>query len=152
MNMWKIKWNSGFTLMELIITILILALIVSLAFPTYTQYVRKSRRGEAQKLLMNWSINQEIWRSNNPSYAGDDSLLLPKPVHQDLLYVFCAHETKDVAEPTCTTESGNPSATQYLLYAVGQDDQLNDVARNGDYCATLCMSSNGVKHPAVCWD
>lgn len=65
MNKWKVTRNSGFSIMELMIVIVIVAILVSLAYPSYIQYIRKAKRGEAQQLLMNWSINQEIWRSNN---------------------------------------------------------------------------------------
>ena len=145
------KQFPGFTVIELMIVLVIVAILLALAYPSYVNYARKAKRGEAQQLLMNWSINQEIWRSNNPSYEDEDGSDL-RPSHPDVLYVFFAHETKDVAELTCTTQSGDPTATQYLLYAVGQDDQVNDVARNGDSCATLCLSSAGVKEPAACWD
>ncbi len=61
------KRIKGFTIIELMIVLIIVAILVALAYPSYIQYVRKAKRGEAQQLLLNWSINQEIWRSNNPS-------------------------------------------------------------------------------------
>ncbi len=56
---------KGFTIIELMIVVMIVAILLAIAYPSYVQYVRKANRGEAQQLLMNWSINQEIWRSNN---------------------------------------------------------------------------------------
>jgi type IV pilus assembly protein PilE len=146
------KSDSGFTVVELMIVLMILAIITAIAYPSYVDYTRKAKRGEAQQLLLNWAINQEIFRSNNPSYALDGSLVLPKPVHQDGDYIFWAHENKPVANTDCSGRSGVPTATAYLLIAEAQNDQANDVARNGDSCATICLSSNGVKHPAVCWE
>ena len=61
----------GFTIIELMIVVMIVAILLAIAYPSYVQYVRKAKRGDAQQLLMNWSINQEIWRSNNTTYAGD---------------------------------------------------------------------------------
>lgn len=146
--------EKGFTILELMIVVMILAIIVAIAYPSYVNYSRKAKRGEAQQLLMNWAINQEIFRSNNPTYTNTAAhyVVLPKPVEADGNYVFEDHETKPFASTTCTGQSGDPSATAYLLYATAQDDQANDVARNGDSCATICLSSNGVKHPAVCWE
>ncbi|MGH8035337.1 MAG: type IV pilin protein, partial [Lysobacterales bacterium] len=71
--------KRGFTLIELMIVIGIVAILVALAYPSYVDYVRKARRGEAEQLLMNWSINQEIFRSNNPEYATTGEL--PEPEH-----------------------------------------------------------------------
>ncbi len=77
MNKQRNNWKSGFTVIELMIVLMIVAILVALAYPSYVDYVRKARRGEAQQLLMNWSINQEIWRSNNPTYADLDACHCP---------------------------------------------------------------------------
>jgi len=127
------KWNSGFTVIELMIVLGILSILVALAYPTYADYVRKSRRGEAQQLLMNWSINQEIFRSNNPQYATTGQLAVP--LHTN--YVF----TLPVR-----------SASAYTLTATAQDDQLNDEAKDSTDCSPLTVTQAGVKSPAVCWD
>ena len=125
------KGNKGFTIIELMIVLVIVALLLALAYPSYIQYVRKSKRGEAQQLLMNWSVNQEIWRSNNTSYNNTNAL---QPDHP--LYQF------SVAADT----------TSYTLTATAQGDQASDVARDGTSCTPLTLNQNGVKLPAVCWD
>ena len=140
----------GFTIIELMIVLVIVGILLAIAYPSYVNYTRKAKRGEAQQLLMNWSINQEIWRSNNTPYAPDTNTNLT-PTHQDGLYAFSAHGAM-TTPASCTGGSGVPSATLYWLDAVAAGDQVNDVARNGDSCATLCMSSAGVKAPANCWD
>lgn len=48
----KTRNENGFTLIELLIAIAILALLVTLALPGYTQYVKQSRRSDAQHLLL----------------------------------------------------------------------------------------------------
>ena len=45
--------KNGFTLIELMVVIGIVAILVALAMPSYSNYVRKANRGEAQQLLMN---------------------------------------------------------------------------------------------------
>jgi len=112
----------------------IVAILVSLAYPSYTQYVRKSKRGEAQQLLMNWSINQEIWRSNNAQYAT--SAQLPFPNNDNYDFDF----------------SVNPTAIAYTLRATATDDQVNDKARDGTYCLALTLDQSGVKDDPVCWN
>ena len=134
MNMRKLKKSSGFSMMELMIVILIVAILVSLAYPSYTQYVRKSKRGEAQQLLMNWSINQEIWRSNNSTYAFPAQL--PVPDNDDYNFDLLV----------------DPTATEYTLRASATGDQVNDKARDGTYCLALTLNQSGVKDDPVCWD
>lgn len=134
------KKAFGFTIVELMIVVMLVAILLAIAYPSYIQYVRKAKRGEAQQLLMNWAINQEIWRSNNPAYAGNGDI--PPPTHDD--YTF----------------SVTASATAYTLTAAAKsgNDQLNDKARDGTACSTLNMNSAGVKYSGgdpsilVCWD
>jgi len=130
MNMHGNQRNSGFTMVELMIVLMVVAILVALAYPSYIEYVRKARRGEAEQLLMNWSVNQEIWRSNNPEYAT--LAQLPAPTHEH--YVF----TLPVR-----------SATAYTLQASATGDQVNDTAK-GD-CTVLTIDSAGFKLPAICW-
>ena len=44
--------HAGFTLVELMITVVILAIVVSIAMPSYSVQVRKSRRTEARTALL----------------------------------------------------------------------------------------------------
>ena len=135
--------------MELMIVLMVLAILAGLAYPSYVDYARKARRGEAQQLLMNWAINQEIFRSSNPAYAPDTSTALPKPDHDN--YGFEAHQIMG-APASCQGGSGDPDAVQYWLQASASGDQLNDDARDGTSCANLCMAGSGQKEPAVCWE
>lgn len=128
------KRNSGFTVIELMIVLGIVAFLVALAYPSYVQYVRKANRGDAQQLLMNWAINQEIWRSSNTTYADETDLPPPTNDH----YTF--------PNPT------NLSATTYTLTATPTGDQLNDEARDGTDCNPLTMNQDGIKTPPVCWE
>ena len=152
MNTLHRKRIFGFTVIELMIVVALVAILMALAYPSYIQYARKAKRGEAQQLLMNWSINQEIFRSNNPLYAPDDSAALPKPQHQDGLYLFSAYGGMG-DPPSCPGgASGSPSATAYWLMAAAQGEQAKDEARGGQSCASLCLGSAGQKLPPECWN
>jgi type IV pilus assembly protein PilE len=125
------KKFSGFTIIELMIVIMIVAILVSLAYPSYVGYVRKAKRGEAQQLLLNWAINQEIWRSNNTAYTATLA-----PAHDN--YTFAA---SDVG-----------AATYTLTATASSTDQAKDEARDGTPCATITLNQAGAKTAAACWD
>ena len=131
------KRNKGFTIIELMIVLVIVAILLAIAYPSYVQYVRKANRGDAQQLLMNWAVNQEIWRSNNIEYADQDDI--PVPTHDKFTFT--------VADVTGTT---------YTLQARADGDQANDKARDGTFCgktgSLLTINQNGVKEPAACWE
>lgn len=133
MNTLNRKRTFGFTVIELMIVVIIISILVALAYPSYVQYARKAKRGEAQQLLLNWSINQEIWRSNNATYNATDAL---KPSHD--LYNFAVEA----------------DATSYTLSATAKTgtDQANDKAKDGVTTCTLSLTHNGAKSPAACWE
>lgn len=60
----------GFTLIELIVVIAIVAILVGIAVPTYQDAVRKSRRGQAKADLVELAQRAERWFTVNNSYAG----------------------------------------------------------------------------------
>ena len=151
MKQFQRKRILGFTIIELMIVLIIVAILLAIAYPNYIDYTRKAKRGEAQQMLLNWAINQEIFRSNNPSYAAAGNANLPAPTHTDGIYVFDAHGTMDT-EASCGGAAGNPTATGYWLTAAAQGDQANDDARDGTSCATLCLNATGVKQPTACWE
>lgn len=127
--------TTGITLVELMFVLVIVGILVALAYPSYVDYVRKGKRGDAQHLLMNWAVNQEIFRSNNISYAADNNAALPAPALDN--YGFTAT---------------NISATSYTLTATATGDQLNDTARDGTNCSVLTVTHAGAKAPAICWE
>ena len=60
---------QGFTLVELMIALVIVAVLASIAYPSYLDSVRKGRRAEAFTALSTLQQAQERWRSNNASYT-----------------------------------------------------------------------------------
>jgi type IV pilus assembly protein PilE len=120
------------------IVIMIVAILAALAYPSFIDYVRKSKRGDAQQLLLNWSINQEIWRSNNPAY--DDETAIPAPCSADGADCDYRFEATDVG------------ATTFTLTAIALGDQQNDKARDSTDCSSIWLNQNGQKNPPACWE
>ena len=63
--------SAGFTLIELMITVVIAALLLSIAIPSYNSQVRKSRRTEAKTALLDLAAREERYynMSNPPGYS-----------------------------------------------------------------------------------
>lgn len=124
--------GNGFSLIEVMITIVIVAILVALAIPSYTHYVRKANRGEAQELLLSWANNQEIWRASHSTYA-DGTTALGVPTHER--YTF--------------TVSG-VTGTAYLLTATAIGNQVGDKDR-GTSCTVLTLNQSNQRTPGDCW-
>lgn len=60
--------SHGFTLIELMITVAIVALLASIAYPAYTDAVLKGRRAEGRTALLNLMQQQERYLTQSGSY------------------------------------------------------------------------------------
>jgi type IV pilus assembly protein PilE len=63
---------GGFTLIELMIVAVVIAVLAVIALPSFLDSVRKSRRADAITELNNVAQAQERWRANNPNYNNAD--------------------------------------------------------------------------------
>ena len=62
--------SRGFTLIELMIAVAIVGLLAAVAYPSYTEYVKKTRRAEAAAILLEAAQIAERQFSQTGSYAG----------------------------------------------------------------------------------
>jgi type IV pilus assembly protein PilE len=60
--------RSGFTLIEMMIAVAIIAIIAAVAFPSYQASVRKGRRADALAAMSKIQQAQERWRGNSSNY------------------------------------------------------------------------------------
>ena len=60
----------GFTLIELMIVVGIMAILASIAIPSYSEYVRRSRITEAVSALSGMRVKMEQYFQDNRTYAG----------------------------------------------------------------------------------
>lgn len=69
--------HHGFTLVELMIAVAIIAILASIAVPNYSQHLVKSRKAAADSFLMDIAQLQEQYLLDNRSYAPDLATLKP---------------------------------------------------------------------------
>lgn len=62
--------QSGFSLIEMMITVAIIGILASIAVPQYTDYVTRSRLVEAQSKLSDTRVRLEQYFVNNRTYVG----------------------------------------------------------------------------------
>ena len=71
--------NGGFTLIELMITVAILAIVMSLAVGSYRQYLRRAGRVDATSALLRLASAQEKFYAQNGQYASAAEMTAPPP-------------------------------------------------------------------------
>jgi type IV pilus assembly protein PilE len=125
--------NKGFTLIEAMITVAIVAILSAVAYPSYVEHVRKSHRADAQSFLMQVATRQQQTLLDTRGYAATltaMNLTAPTSVSQNYT-VAIAVGTSVV--PTFTV-TATPTAKQAQ-----------------DKCGVLTVDQTGAKSPANCW-
>lgn len=62
--------NTGFTLIEVMITVVIVGILAAIALPSYSQYVTRSKLMEAQGKLSDLRAQQERFFMDNRTYLS----------------------------------------------------------------------------------
>ena len=75
----------GFTLIELVVTMAIIAILAAIAIPSYTAYIMRSHRSDARGQLLEVATWMERWRTergryDNPASPGNPPPSPPFPV------------------------------------------------------------------------
>jgi type IV pilus assembly protein PilE len=130
------RLEKGFTLIELMVVVGIVAIIAAIALPSYMEQAAKSRRSDAVRALGQLQMDLERWRAECPTYA--DVLACKDFDNNGTLDPNT--EGKYPGTPTSdyyTIAPSGQSATGYSITATPKGAQLND--RCGTY--TFAMAS-----------
>jgi type IV pilus assembly protein PilE len=71
--------QMGFTLIELMITILLISIILGISVPSYRSYVLRAGRTDASTALLRVAAAQERFYLQNGTYAGNGVLAVDPP-------------------------------------------------------------------------
>lgn len=61
--------RNGFTLIELMVTVAIVAILAAIAYPSYVEQVNKSRRAEGKSAILQTASQQERFYTLNNTYS-----------------------------------------------------------------------------------
>lgn len=125
---------AGFTLVELIIVVLIIAVLAAIAFPAYQNSVVKTRRGAAKSCLLESELFMQRFYTTNLRY--DQTL---PPANAAVVLPACTAGTDVTNHYTVALTA--VAARTYTLTATPQGLQA---AKDTD-CGTLSINQLGAK-------
>ena len=129
--------------MELMITVAIIGILAAISLPSYTEYVKKTKRSEAKVELMKLAQMQESYFVQNMSYAkalGTETggLGLTAPFSSENgTYVI----TLTTIPGSCAATTASP-CTGFSLSAAPQGSQ----ATNDTECGSFTLTNTGAKN------
>ncbi|NKG35904.1 type IV pilin protein [Acinetobacter junii] len=121
------KKNDGFTLIELMVALIIIAITAAIAIPSYQAYARRALAAQMQQEMQRISVLLERHKARNFSYKGFD--LSTQDVDAPRTYTF---DLKDGATTTTAAKgAGNgrllsatdASGRSWVLYGTSSDAQ-----------------------------
>lgn len=124
--------NSGFTLVELMIAVVIIAVLASIAYPTYTRHIVKTRRAAAAACMLEQAQFMERYYTTNMKYAG----ATPPANCDSQLGAFYTVGLSAAAADTTYTLTAAPKGAQ---------------ANKDTECGTLSIDQKGAKSASGSW-
>ncbi len=139
--------ERGFTLIELVFAVAIIGILAAIAFPSFMDSVRKSRRTDAVTALNNVQQAQERYRANKTAYA-DNLTAAPTADPAGLgLTTGTAAGYYTIALVSATATSYEATAT-----AVSGSSQANDTnCATLEYAGTTSAGTLSYAATSPCW-
>jgi type IV pilus assembly protein PilE len=144
---------AGFTLIELMVTLVVATILIAIAVPSYQAQVRKSRRTEARNAVMDLAAREERYFSVNNDYSAsamqlgygtDDAQIKDRPIGGGY-YTVTVTNTEPM--PAATP----PTRASFTITATAVGAQVKDAT-----CLTFTVDDTGTQtstpSTTECWN
>lgn len=126
-NLSKYRYNQGFTLIELMIVVAVVGILSAIAYPSYTEYVRRGHRADARAGL----LQAQQWLERAATATGQyPTADLPSALTWEL-----------DASKRYTIAITSPTSTSYTLTATPKSPG----PQASDKCGTYTISNTGLR-------
>jgi type IV pilus assembly protein PilE len=134
------RGTRGFTLIELMIVVAVVTILTTIAWPSYTRYVMRGNRAQAQQFILDISSREEQYLLDARAYTGALDATGLNLVRQGWTCsaTTCSNPNYDI---TVAASAGPPPA--YTVTATAKGSQTSD--------GNLTLNNLGARTPANLW-
>lgn len=142
------KINTGFTVIELLIVVVILGILFGIAIPSYQDYMRKAARAEAKSTMLDIAQMQERYFTNNGAYLA---VAAPPAAPPSGWKNYSGGDASSSKYNISVAAGSTTSLTTSFLVTATPANGFSEPT-----CGTLTLESNGTKGSAQgsgspCW-
>lgn len=126
--------QKGFTLLEVLVVVAIVGILAAIAYPSYQEYIIKTRRGDMQSEMLRIAQEAQRYQVSNRRFNG---MTLANLSSSGSYPSGTAYYTLAIT----TSATGNPAihnAWELIATPISGTSQTND--------GVICLNSQGHKH------
>lgn len=111
--------SAGFTLIEVMVTVAVVAILASIAYPSYTDYLRRGQAQEAPGALSDFRTQMEQYYQDNRNYGTGAACGVPAPTLKKFTWL-CINSGQSYTATATGATTG--SLVQGLAYSIDQSN------------------------------
>jgi len=112
----QVRSAAGFTLIELLVAMSVVAILATIAIPSYTRYVQRGDLVEGTQALSQYRVQMEQYYQDNASYANGAACGVVPPVTLVNFTLTCALNGNQAYLATATGRN----AVNLFVYTIDQ--------------------------------
>lgn len=138
------KTAEGFTLIEMMITVAIVAILASIAIPAYQDYVRRGQLTDATNALANLRVQMEQFYQDNRTYAGNQCGGACGIACPNTQYFQYTCQTANNGQSFTLTANGSGGLTTGFGYTINEQNARTSIVPSS-------LSGWTTPNPNTCW-
>jgi type IV pilus assembly protein PilE len=143
---------AGFTLIEVMIAMVLIAILASIAVPSYRSYLRRGQLAEAFSTLSDMRVKMEQYYQDNKFYGASSTstscpTLAPTygafPIAGKYFSISCGNLGAAPAQTFTLTATGTAGLTTGYTYTLNQNGVKGTTSFDGQTSTAACWLTKG---------